>query len=314
MHLQTLVRFGAYPVVFGGVAAFVLAWSTLDLSPWPAFAVVAVLGILAVALLERVQPYEIDWNRDHDDTATDTMHVLVNLGLLSATAYGLHAWAGALPTAAVWPSAWPVALQIVAAGAILDAGLYGMHRLSHHVFWMWRLHAIHHSAERLYWMNGERRHPLSAVLLAGPGLMVTVAMGATPAVISAWLTLLSVHLAFQHANLDYSLGPLRRWIGGAELHRWHHRRDYADAQVNFGEFWLVWDALFGTRYDKPTKVRADDVGLGGRRFPSTYVGQLIWPMRRGATNHDAEVHSPKASRLWDVTSALIAGDKGAGHP
>jgi sterol desaturase/sphingolipid hydroxylase (fatty acid hydroxylase superfamily) len=106
-------------------------------------------------------------------------------------------------------------------------------------------------------------------------------------VITAWLTMLSVHLAFQHANLDYSLGPLRRWIGGAELHRWHHRRDYAEAQVNFGEFWLVWDALFGTRHDSPSAVRADDVGLDGRPVPTTYLGQLVWPLQSGTVEPTA---------------------------
>jgi sterol desaturase/sphingolipid hydroxylase (fatty acid hydroxylase superfamily) len=274
-----VVRYSAYPAVFGGVVGFVLVWASVGRSPWPAFALAALIGIMAVAVLERIQPFEPDWNRDHDDTTADFIHVLVNLGLLSGTAYLLHALASGLPRATLWPQTWPVAVQIVAAGAILDLGLYGMHRLSHHVPWLWRLHAVHHSAERLYWMNGERRHPLSALLLAGPGLVVTVLLGAPAAVISAWLTLLSVHLAFQHANLDYSLGPLRRWIGGAELHRWHHRRDYTDAQVNFGEFWLVWDWLFGTRFDRPAPVQAKDVGLSEPGFPTRYAAQLAWPFR-----------------------------------
>ncbi|WP_422822321.1 sterol desaturase family protein [Vreelandella nanhaiensis] len=34
-----------------------------------------------------------------------------------------------------------------------------MHRASHRIGWLWRLHAPHHSAERLYWLNGKRRHP-----------------------------------------------------------------------------------------------------------------------------------------------------------
>jgi sterol desaturase/sphingolipid hydroxylase (fatty acid hydroxylase superfamily) len=275
--LRTLVRFAAYPVVFGGVATFVIMWAGSGHPLWPALAIAALLGIAMVAVLERVQPFETKWNRDHDDTATDRLHVLVNLGLLSATAYLLHALAGLLPHARLWPTSWPLVLQVVVAGAILDLGLYGMHRLSHHVPWLWRLHAIHHSAERLYWMNGERRHPLSALLLAGPGLVAAVLLGAPALVISAWLTVLSVHLAFQHANLDYSLGPFRRWIGGAELHRWHHRRDYVDAQVNFGEFWLVWDWLFGTRFDEPSPVQAGDVGLSDVGFPTAYGPQMVWP-------------------------------------
>lgn len=276
MTSRMLLRYGAYPVVFGGVAAFVLVWSTLGRSPWPAYFIVAALGLLAVALLERVQPFEADWNHDHGDTATDAIHVTVNLVLMSATAYLLHWLVGDLPTMTVWPHSWPIAVQVLLAGAILDAGLYAMHRVSHHIPWLWRLHAIHHSAERLYWMNGERRHPLSALLLAAPGLVTAVMLGAPADAISAWFSLLAVHLGFQHANLDYSLGPLRRWIGGAELHRWHHRRDYADAQVNFGEFWLVWDWLCGTRFDSSTPVQADAVGLD-EPFPQSYSAQLVWP-------------------------------------
>lgn len=276
MSFRTLLRYGAYPVVFGGVASLVLLWTTLGRSPWPTFFIVAAIGLAAVAVLERIQPFETDWNRDHNDTGADTVHVLVNLGLISTTAYLLHHFLDGVPTMAVWPRSWPVAAQVFLAGAMLDVGLYAMHRLSHHVHWMWRLHAIHHSSQRLYWMNGERRHPLSALLLAAPGLVAAVLLGAPAAVISAWLTMLTVHLGFQHANVDYSLGPLRRWIGGAELHRWHHRRDYADAQVNFGEFWLIWDWLCGTRFDHPMPVQAGDVGLD-QPFPHRYSAQLRWP-------------------------------------
>ncbi|WP_407938458.1 sterol desaturase family protein [Oceanococcus atlanticus] len=35
-------------------------------------------------------------------------------------------------------------------------------------------------------------------------------------------------------------------LGVAELHRWHHKRDYEDAEVNFGEVWMIWDHLFGS--------------------------------------------------------------------
>lgn len=277
MHLQTLIRFGAYPVVFGGVASFVFTWSTLGHSPWPAFAIVAVLGIFAVAVLERVQPFEPDWNRDHDDSITDALHVLVNLALLAGTAHALHALAGMLPTSARWPDGWPVVLQILLAGAILDLGLYGMHRLSHRVPWLWRLHAVHHSAERLYWMNGERRHPLSAVVLAAPGIAAVAWAGAPPVIASAWLAVLAVHLAFQHANVDYSLGPFRHWLGVAETHRWHHKREYEDAQVNFGEFFMLWDRAFGTYARPPGAVRAGEVGLREAEVPTTYAAQLLWP-------------------------------------
>jgi sterol desaturase/sphingolipid hydroxylase (fatty acid hydroxylase superfamily) len=145
---------------------------------------------------------------------------------------------------------------------------------------LWRLHLLHHSSERLYWLNGGRRHPLSALVLAGPGLAILILLGATPIAVGAWMSFMSVHLAFQHANLDYSLGALRRLLAVAEIHRWHHKRDFEDAQVNFGEVWLIWDQLFGSYHDAPSSPVAGEVGLRERALPSGYIGQLLWPLRR----------------------------------
>lgn len=163
-------------------------------------------GIALVAGLERVQPYERAWLHDHGDLSADVLHGAANLGLLAGTAYALHALHGLWLANTPWPTNWPAWTQLLLAGVIVDVGLYGMHRFSHRFARVWRLHAIHHSAERLYWLNGERRHPLSALLMAGPGLGLAVGLGAPPHILSAWLALLSVQLAFQHANLDYRVG------------------------------------------------------------------------------------------------------------
>lgn len=280
MTRSTLIRYGAYPVVFGGALLAVLWLCEHGVAAWPALALVALLGIAAVATLERLQPFEPIWLEDHDDTGADRIHLIVNLALLSGTAVGLHLLRGVLPHLDIWPQDWPIWGQVLLAGVIIDLGLYVMHRLSHRVDVLWRLHAAHHSAERLYWMNGERRHPLSALVLAAPGLAVVVGLGASPLVVSAWLTLLSVHLAFQHANLDYTVGPLRYVLGVAEMHRGHHKRDYEDAQVNFGEFWLVWDWLFGTYLHRQVPIQPGQVGLRDPTFPTDYWKQLGWPFRR----------------------------------
>jgi len=300
------IRYGTYPVVMGAVVLVLLTVLAGLLPAWPTFVIVAALGIAAVALLERKQPFEPRWQVDHGDQRADTLHALVNLGLLSATAYVLHAFATWLPAPGLWPREWPLWAQALLAGAVLDLGLYAMHRVSHRWAWAWRLHAIHHSAQRLYWLNGERRHPLSALLMAGPGLVATVALGAPPLAISAWLTLLAVHLAFQHANLDYSIGPLRRWIGAAEVHRWHHKREYEDAQVNFGEFWMVWDRLFGTYLDAPGRIGAEAVGLRDEDVPAAYAAQLVWPFQLPPM-----VAAAFETRLREGYDHLQRGDMGA---
>lgn len=310
--LVTAVRYGAYPLVMGAMATAATLVFLGVLPAWPTLLIAAAAGIGAVALLERLQPFERAWQRDHGDTRADRLHGLVNFALLAGAAYALHALRTVIPAGVAWPTIWPAWVQCLLAGAIVDLGLYVMHRVSHQFAWAWRLHAIHHSAERLYWLNGERRHPLSALLMAGPGLIVVVALGAPALVVSVWLAVLSVHLAFQHANLDYSLGPLRRWLGTAELHRWHHKRDYEDAQVNFGEFWLVWDRLFGTFLDRPGHVGAGDVGLREATVPAAYGAQLSWPFHAAAP----PIHPRDAAfqaALAQGYAALDAGDAAAAY-
>lgn len=252
---------------------------------WPTTPVVAAVGLLSVAGLERIQPFREAWLEDHQDTATDLLHMLVNLSVIQFTAEILARLGDAVPaTVRLFPVESPLWLQLLLVAAVLDLSLYAMHRISHHVPWLWRFHMIHHSAERLYWINGERRHPLHAALMAGPGLVILLASGAPSAVVATWFGILTVHLAFQHANLDYRLGWLRHIIGVAEIHRWHHKRDFADAQVNFGEFLMVWDRLFGTFYDSAGKLGEAEVGLHEKDYPKDYLGQLTEPFGRDLTS------------------------------
>ena len=281
--MRTLLRYAAYPLVFGGAGLLLFTLAARGVAYWPAFPLVVLAGYALVALLERLLPYERAWLADHDgDTRADVLHLLVTQLLLQASValgFGLRS---ALPEwPALWPSAAPMTVQILLAGLLLDASLYAMHRASHAHGLLWRLHAIHHSPERLYWLNGGRRHPLSALVLAGPGLTLLLLLGATPIAVAAWLALMSVHLAFQHANADYRLGPLRQVFAVAEMHRWHHKREFEDAQVNFGEVLLLWDWLFGSHHSVGEGPRAGAVGLQHSTVPRSYWGQLRWPLLKG---------------------------------
>ena len=279
--LRFALRWLSYPLVFGGSAAF-MVWALYAGVPyWPSTPLVAAVGLLAVAGLERIQPFREGWLEDHQDTLTDLVHMLVNLSVIQFTAEILARLGDAVPaTVRLFPVESPLWVQLLLVAVVLDLSLYAMHRISHHVPWLWRFHMIHHSAERLYWMNGERRHPLHAMLMAGPGLVLLFASGAPSAVVATWFGILTVHLGFQHSNLDYRLGWLRHVIGVAEIHRWHHKRDFEDSQVNCGEFLMVWDRLFGTFYDSTGKQGDANVGLRERDYPKGYLGQLTEPFGR----------------------------------
>ena len=276
---RSFIRYLAYPIILGGTAICQLAIASLPVPYWPWGPATAAMGIAAVALLERRQPYEPRWLEGRDDTAVDLLHAFTSLSLIFFSIEIVNAMRLVLPAFDFWPVDLPVWQQVLLAGLMIDLGLWTMHWLSHKNRLLWRFHALHHSSERLYWLNGERRHPLSALLLAAPGILVCIFIGAPAEAIGSWFAIVAVHLAFQHANLDYTVGPLRFLLGVAENHRWHHKREYEDAQINFGEFWMIWDVLFGTYRFPKYNLKDGDVGML-ESMPKTYSQQIMWPFKR----------------------------------
>jgi sterol desaturase/sphingolipid hydroxylase (fatty acid hydroxylase superfamily) len=277
--MNELVRLGSYPIIFGITAFAQLLLIEAGVSHWPYAILVAGAGMSAVAVLERVLPYDPSWNLDHEDTLPDILHATFSLGFIFASVEIAEIIRVLVPFSKVWPNTLPLWAQVFVAGLIIDFGLWLMHWLSHKNDYLWKLHALHHSAERLYWLNGERRHPLSALLLAGPGTLLAIFLGAPAEVVGCWYTIIAVHLAFQHSNLDYTVGPLRNILGVAEIHRWHHKKEYEDSQVNFGEFWMIWDQLFRTFHHTVNGVKKGEVGMR-EKMPTTYLKQIAWPFRR----------------------------------
>ena len=277
LSLSFIIRVSSYPLIFGlcSIALLLIAYGKLPY--WPFAPVVAAIGIASIALLEHIQPYEKDWLADHDDTFIDVLHAVFSLSMIFVTVELVKYFRQVIHLPTLWPMHWPVWIQLLMAGAMIDFGLWFMHKQSHKRRFLWRLHAIHHNPERIYWLNGERRHPLSAILLAAPGIIIVVLLGVPATTIGCWMAITAVHLAFQHANLDYSVGPFRHLLGVAEVHRWHHKHGYAKA--NFGEFWMIWDHLFGTFHYHNDKVKANDVGIR-TKIPNGYIKQLLWPFHK----------------------------------
>ncbi len=280
MNSRALVRYATYPAIVVGGAAVLVVGRGAGASYWPLTPVILVLAAAMVAMLERLQPYAAAWNLDAGDLRTDILHLIGNVVVsqLSIVAFASvrPAWAGV----GIWPDAWPFWAEALLALAVVDLGLYAIHRASHGLGWLWRLHAIHHSSRRVYWANGQRRHLVHELVEGTPGLLVLFVVGAPSAAYGTAIAIVTLHLLLQHANIDYRLGPFRRLFSVAELHRWHHQRRWQDVQGNYAAVFSIWDQLFGTalpwRGDAPPDVGMDDEP----DLPTTYVGQVAWPFTR----------------------------------
>lgn len=258
------------------------------------------LAILLAFLAERWWPYRSGWNQSHGDGARDLLHALVNetLNALGIAAIPLLAlW---LPHLGLWPAAWPLALQLLAALLMADLGITLVHYASHRSPLLWRLHAVHHSVTRMYGFNGLMKHPLHQMLEALGGTLPLLLLGIPLEVAALLAFAIAIQLLLQHSNVDMRIGPLRHLFAWAPLHRLHHLKYGTAGDVNFALFFSFWDRLLGTALDLPGyRLGEDDLGIGDRPdYPAAYLAQLAEPFRRArAAQPPAPLPPPLAAHL-----------------
>lgn len=279
-----LVRRGLFPLMmFGGLAAAAAALHA-GVDPPLVVAAAALTTALVVCLAERRWPHDPRWNQPRGDVGTDLIHTTVSMMLIpEALRAGFLALVALLAGAATVPwSLWPewhwipsLALALV----VTELGYYALHRAMHTWEPLWRLHAVHHSAPRLYWLNAGRFHVLDAALIFTTQLPLLILLGCPPDIIALFLVTGAIHGLFQHANLDLRLGWLNHVFAMAELHRWHHARTGPGARANYGGNLIVWDTLLGTRYLPPGAP--DAIGFDGDEgYPTRWRAHLLAPFRR----------------------------------
>ncbi len=248
----------------------------------PQFAAFAV-----VAILEHVYPYHRSWNRGRKDVRVDAIHSLSIGGLVAlltpfvlAGGVALAGWLSNAIGLGLWPAEWPLLAQAALALVIGELPGYWVHRWEHEWEGLWRIHAVHHSAPRLYWLNAGRFHPVDSLLTFIPSYGLLVILGSPIEVLGLFTLVTAVHGIFQHANLQLRLGPLNHFFSMAELHRWHHSKTVEEADHNYGQTVIVWDTLFGTRFLPANRKPPEEIGLVDlEAFPMTWWAQILSPLR-----------------------------------
>ena len=176
------------------------------------------------------------------------------------------------------------ALPFWVAGRGLSAGsdfmLYWIHRIFHGAHALALSTPIHHSAEEVDWTTAYRFHPVN--LWLGTFLVdVSCSMlGVSPAVLLFLVPFQTTIALFVHANLNWTLGPLKYVVATPVFHRWHHTRPDEGGNSNFASMFALWDVLFGTFY-MPPRALPDATASTIREFPARLIEQSIYPFRDG---------------------------------
>lgn len=283
------------------MAALACAGCAIAASDLPETAVAAaVIVAIGVAFLaERAAPYRADWNHPRADRWRDVTHAVVNEGSLLATLALLPTLTPHLALVDLWPSSSPFPVQVVVAILVADLGITLAHRLSHHVAWLWRLHAVHHSVKRFYGLNGLMKHPLHQTIELLAGVAPLLVVGMPPNVAAALSACVAVQLLLQHSNVAYATGPLDKLLALNGPHRFHHVAEAGAGDVNFGLFTTIWDRwLLGTYHAEPDRrFDSNDLGIAGcPDYPTSYFEQLTEPFRISGRGADPSPVSPRARR------------------
>jgi sterol desaturase/sphingolipid hydroxylase (fatty acid hydroxylase superfamily) len=221
--------------------------------------------------------------------------------LLLSAPLAVAAWVarGVMPGALLGTiAAWPVWLKVVVSLIVGDIGFYWGHRLSHEIPWLWRFHAIHHSAEEMDFLVNTRAHPVDMVFTRLCGLVPLYILGlAAPMRGSAsWIPVLVLLFGiswgfFIHANLRWRFGVLEFLVATPAFHHWHHTNDDPSQQnKNFAPLMPWVDQLFGTMH-LPKKEHPVRYGID-EKLPAGVWRQIAHPFlpEKQSTKEPAAEH------------------------
>ncbi|WP_315775478.1 MULTISPECIES: sterol desaturase family protein [unclassified Bradyrhizobium] len=159
-----------------------------------------------------------------------------------------------------------------------DFMLYWTHRLFHGGEF-WKYHAVHHSSEDLEWISAARFHPINLILGTIAVDVILLMAGISPNVMIWVGPFTTFHSAFVHANLNWTLGPLKYVLATPVFHRWHHTSMEQGGNTNFAGTFPIWDILFGT-FRMPAGQLPMAYGKDEATMPGEFGGQLAFPFRR----------------------------------
>ena len=219
---------------------------------------------------------------------TDLSYYFVNSLLLSALlilpmaalAWGLHAVVPGtlLGLASGLPFGARLFLGLVAG----EFGYYWVHRAMHEVPFLWRFHAVHHSAEQIDWLVSSRAHPVDLVLSRVAGFIPMYVLGLAHPIqnvldpVSIAVVLVgTIWGFFIHANLRWRFGPLEWLVATPAFHHWHHTND-ENFNHNYSTMLPWMDRIFGTHY-MPRGKWPPSYGIDDK-LPDSFSDQLLYPL------------------------------------
>jgi sterol desaturase/sphingolipid hydroxylase (fatty acid hydroxylase superfamily) len=174
-----------------------------------------------------------------------------------------------------------------------DLWFYWAHRLEHRVPFLWELHKLHHSDDRMNCSSFARDQFLQAAFTAffpilTLGLFLDLDLkeaGRAAFYSNVFFVALTM---FCHSAIRVRLPWLDRLLVTPQVHRLHHSRDPRHFNTNFADALPIFDILFGT-YRRPAPDEFPPTGLPDAAAPRSLWKAQGEPLRAIARGLGREV-------------------------
>ncbi len=182
-------------------------------------------------------------------------------------------------------SQW-VILQFLEITLLTDLVQYWVHRAFHRIPWLWKFHAVHHSAQVMDWLASSRMHVLEIVLLRAFTVIPMYVLGFSEPALYMYLLFVFFLSAMVHSNLRIRFRFLDRLVVTPRFHHWHHGIEQEAVDVNFAVHFPFLDRIFGT-YHYPADGRwPSGYGIADHPVPKGVWRQFLHPFVRNRPPSD----------------------------
>jgi sterol desaturase/sphingolipid hydroxylase (fatty acid hydroxylase superfamily) len=166
----------------------------------------------------------------------------------------------------------PLWLNAILSFLVIDFCHYWLHRISHQMSWLWRLHRLHHSDHKVDALTTLLHHPLEAVFAFFLLISAYVVLDIPVPVIVAYGMVFTLYGPLTHVSL-YLPDATNRWLSRLivtpNFHKVHHSMDFAESNSNYGAMFTVWDYLFGTAiYRNKRTIAKQEDGISAEQTPN----------------------------------------------
>jgi len=166
-----------------------------------------------------------------------------------------------------WLPEMPLWLYVLVGILLMDfIGAYLAHYVEHKVKPLWMIHLVHHTDHKVDTTTANRHHPIESLIRYLFTLAGVFIIGAPIGIVMLYQSMSLVATQFTHANIKLPKkvdNILSYVLVSPDMHKIHHHYLLPYTDSNYGNFYSVWDILFGTFM----KLDRDKIVYGVDVFP-----------------------------------------------